>query len=62
MKRKATRVAKTRPKRRLSIEMDDSLITRGKVRALREGRSLTKLLNELLADYLDRVGEPEVKQ
>jgi CRISPR/Cas system Type II protein with McrA/HNH and RuvC-like nuclease domain len=62
MKRKASKVTTTKAKRRLAIEMDEALITRGKVRALREGRSLTKLLNELLTDYLDRVGEPEVKQ
>jgi predicted HicB family RNase H-like nuclease len=47
---------------RLAIRLPPALIKRGKLRALREGRSLTKLLEELLADYLKRVGEPEERQ
>jgi hypothetical protein len=60
MKRKTTKVAQPK-KARLSVEIPEPLIKRGKLRALREGRSLTKIIAELLSDYLDRVGEPEVK-
>jgi predicted DNA binding CopG/RHH family protein len=56
MRKKAAK--SLRKTKRLAVQLPESLITRGKVRAAKEGRSLTKMLAELLGNYLDRVGEP----
>lgn len=46
--------------KKVSMILDENLIRRAKMRALRENKSLTKLVNDLLGDYLKRTGEPEI--